>query len=163
MLTHLFTPTQCAQCKLCCNFRRTSAWETPALDTDLADRLQAQGIPLQCREDGSYSFHLTYRSDNPDETANCPMLDPAVGCMLPRNERPFECRIWPLRLMKDASDALVLGLYLDCPALTPSVRQKLTEEATGPMLPMLLEQARLHPQIVRPLDPAYTVIRRFKS
>ena len=158
MLTHLFTPEQCAQCKLCCNFRRSSAWETPALDASLAEALQAAGTPLVHRGDGSCSFRLTYHGSDPAETADCPMLDPRRGCTLPREQRPFECRIWPLRLMRTADGRLALGLYLGCPALTPPVRAKLTEEATGPLLPLLLRQAEQQPLIVRPVDPAYSII-----
>lgn len=158
MLTHLFTPEQCAQCRLCCNFRRSSAWETPALDSALAKSLQDSGVPLVQREDGSCSFLLTYHSSDPAESADCPVLDTCSGCTLPRELRPFECRIWPLRLMRTKDEHLALGLYLDCPALTTEVRQKLIKEATGPLLPLLLKQAELQPLIVRPVDPAYAII-----
>lgn len=158
MLTHIFTPAQCARCKLCCNFRRASAWETPVLEAELADRLQHAGVPLQQREDGSCTFCLSYRTDDPEETANCPMLNPSSGCTLPRGDRPFECRIWPLRLMRTEQQRLALGLYKHCPALEPAVRDTLVREATGPMLPALLEFARRCPQAVRPADPAYSII-----
>lgn len=158
MLTHLFTPEQCAQCKLCCNFRRSSAWETPALDDHLIQALQTAGTALERRQDGSCSFRLTYHGSDPAETANCPMLDPCSGCTLPRELRPFECRIWPLRLMRTGDARLALGLYLNCPALTPPVRARLVEEATGALLPRLLEQAKRQPLIVRPVDPAYAII-----
>lgn len=160
MLTHLFTPDQCAQCKLCCNFKRSSAWETPALDTHLSQSLQAKGVPLMKRKDGSCTFLLQYESSDPTETSNCPMLDPHSGCMLPREERPFECRIWPIRIMKEPSGRLVLGLYMNCPALTESVRKKLIQEATKTLLPTLLQHAQDNPHIVRPPDPAYTIIWR---
>lgn len=158
MLTHLFTPEQCAQCKLCCNFRRCSAWETPALEPSAADELHTAGVPLCTREDGSCTFQLHFRTNDPKETANCPMLDPATGCTLPRDKRPFECRIWPLRLMYKGDGKLALGLYMHCPALTPAVRARLIAEATGPMLPTLVDYAQQFPQAVRPTDPSYTII-----
>lgn len=158
MLTHLFTPQECAQCKLCCNFRRCSAWETPALEPELATRLDAAGVPLETRADGSRSFRLHFCSSDPDEAANCPMLDPHAGCTLPREQRPFECRIWPLRIMRTESGEQVLGLYTGCPALTERVRCRLIAEATGALRPRLLEYAQQHPASVRPVDPAYTII-----
>ena len=157
MLTHLFTPDQCARCKLCCNFHRSTAWETPSLEPETAAALHAAGVPLQQRDDASCTFCLTFHTHDPEETANCPMLDPEKGCTLPREQRPFECRIWPLRLMK-GTQGLSLGLYMGCPALTPDVRRKLTTEATGPLLPMLQAYAKKHPAAVRPEDPAYTII-----
>lgn len=158
MLTQFFTPQQCAECKLCCNFRRSSAWETPALPPALAKQLAAVGVPLESRADGSCSFRLTYHSSDPAESANCPMLDTCCGCTLPRDSRPFECRIWPLRLMRTESSALILGLYRGCPALTPSVRSRIIAYATGPLLPTLLHHAELYPLSVRPLDAAYETI-----
>lgn len=161
MLTHLFTPDQCARCKLCCNFHRSTAWETPSLEPQTAERLSAAGVPLRRREDGSRTFGLHFCSEDPAETADCPMLDPSAGCTMPREERPFECRIWPLRLMKGAH-GLSLGLYVGCPALTDDVRAKLTAEATGSLLPALRAYAEQHPASVRPEDPAYTIIWREK-
>lgn len=158
MLTQFFTPDRCAACKLCCNFRRSSAWETPALPPGLVADLQAAGVPLHVREDGSCTFRLTYRSSDPAETANCPMLDTCRGCTLPRDSRPFECRIWPLRLMHTESGQLILGLYRSCPALTPPVREKIIAHATGPLLPTLLHHAEHNPHTVRPLDKAYETI-----
>ena len=161
MLTHLFTPEQCAQCKLCCNFQRRSAWETPSLNKELQAALRVMGIPLEERGDnGACSFRLTYHTTDPSETANCPMLDTCSGCTLPREQRPFECRIWPLRLMRTENGQLVLGLYANCPALTEPVKERLITEATGALLPLLLEHAEKEPAIVRPVDSAYNIIWR---
>lgn len=158
MLTHIFTPADCARCKLCCNFCRSSAWETPALEPRLAQHLQTHGVPLEQRADGACTFHLHFVSTDPQECANCPVLDPEKGCSLPREQRPFECRIWPLRLMHGPLQQTVLGLYQACPALTPDVRQKLIAEATGPLLPSLLAYARQYPLAVRPMHPAYDIV-----
>lgn len=162
MLTDIFTPADCAACKLCCNFHRCSAWETPALESELIYLLQEECVPLQKRQDGSTSFYLHFCTESEDEVANCPMLDLQQGCTLPRELRPFECRIWPLRLMKDAS-TLVIGLYQNCPALKDdSTLQKLTDFATGKLLPMLLDHAKKHPHAVREMNPAYSIIWREK-
>lgn len=158
MLTHLFTPKQCAHCKLCCNFHRSSAWETPSLDNSLVSELQASHVPLEQREDGSYTFHLEFDSTDPSEAANCPMLDTCSGCTLPRAQRPFECRIWPLRIMRLKDGRFALGLYLNCPALIPQVKDRLIADALNHLLPTILQYAGEHPSIVRPADPAYDII-----
>jgi hypothetical protein len=36
----------------------------------------------------------------------CPLLDSENGCML-GTEKPFECRIWPLRIMSDGGRLLI--------------------------------------------------------
>ena len=159
MLTHLISAAQCASCRLCCNFRRTSAWETPALTPDLAGRLRARGIPLRTREDGSTTFALHFPDDAPENfCANCPALDPTTGYTLPRSARPIECRLWPLRLMRAPSGGLALGLYDACPAVSPVVREQIIREATGALLPELRRIANEQPRTIRPIHPAYSII-----
>lgn len=157
MLTGIFTPEDCAACKLCCNFRKCSAWETPSLEDELIYLLQEEAVPLYKRADGSTTFYLHFCTDSEIETANCPMLNPDAGCTLPRELRPFECRIWPLRLMKRGS-SLVIGLYKNCPALKGDTFERLKQYATGDLLQELLHYAQRHPKSVRELDDAYTII-----
>lgn len=157
MLTEIFTPADCAACKLCCNFHRSSAWETPALESELIYLLQEEGVPLEKRSDGSTSFYLHFCSNSENEVADCPMLNCETGCTLPRELRPFECRIWPLRLMKQYSH-LVIGLYKNCPALKGDSLERLTRFATTELLPALLDYAKKHPQSVREVNSAYSII-----
>lgn len=159
MLTHIFNSSTCARCRLCCNFRPASVWETPFLEDSLCGLLSNKGIPLCTRPNGSRSFCLSFRTDDAEETADCPLLDPATGCTLPREARPFECRVWPLRLMQDEQGSLCIGCYTACPALSDSeTLNRLTEFACGDLLPALLDYARRFPQSVRALHPAYTLI-----
>ena len=161
MLTCIFTPTSCSHCRLCCHFRRQSAWETPFLEPQLAEQLAERGIPLCTRADGSQSIALSFHTDSPEESCNCPLLDPAKGCTLPREERPFECRVWPLRLLRDEHDRLCIGCYSDCPALSDATtHEALVSLATGELLPRMLDYARRFPQSIRPLDAGYTIIWR---
>lgn len=157
MLTNIISPSDCSACKLCCNFVRSSAWETPALEQELVYLLQEQGIPLSQRPDGSTSFFLHYCSESENEAALCPMLSTQSGCTLPRRLRPFECRIWRLRLM-NVSGHLVLGLYKNCPALDNNKRCALIQFACTKLLPLLLDYAKNHPLAVRDFNPNYDVI-----
>lgn len=159
MLTNIFTPSDCAACKLCCNFHHSSAWETPSLENELIYLLQEEGYPLHKRCNGATTFYLNFETDSEDEVANCPMLDPSKGCTLPRELRPFECRIWPLRIMRDAS-TLVIGLYKDCPALKEEAADKLIAFAIGELLPTMLDYARKHPTCIRDIDDTYSIIWR---
>ncbi len=159
MVSHLIPPALCASCRLCCNFRRCSAWETPSLSPELVAHLRSHGVPVTHRADGTTSFALNFPEDAPaDFAALCPVLDPHSGCALPREMRPTECRLWPLRLMRTPEGALCLGLYDACPALSPEVRAQLIREATGSMLPTLLSLARNQPYIVRDPNPAYSIV-----
>ena len=159
MLTHIFNSSACARCRLCCNFRPASVWETPFLEDSLCELLHRQGIPLCTRPNGARSFCLSFRTDSAEETADCPLLDPARGCTLPRAQRPFECRVWPLRLMQDASGTLCIDCYTACPALSDAeTLESLKAYACGDLLPVLLDYARRFPQSVRAFHPAYTLL-----
>ena len=159
MLTHIFSPATCAQCRLCCNFCQRSAWETPFLETKLAATLEDMGVKLTTRHNGARSYALSFSTTDPEETCNCPLLDPTRGCTLPRDQRPFECRVWPLRLMHDEEQNLCIACYRDCPALlAQETWQRIVDDATGHLLPLLLEYAEKFPESIRPLDAHYTII-----
>ena len=106
MLTHLLRAQDCAACRLCCHFQRSSAWETPAIEPELVALYRELNPPppLMERVDGSITFALRFPPDDASAEAPCPMLDASSGCTLPREQRPFECRLWPLRLMRVRED-----------------------------------------------------------
>lgn len=157
MLTEIITPADCSMCKLCCNFLRSSSWETPSLEKELIYLLQEEAIPLTRREDGSTTFFLDYRTNSNEECALCPMLSTESGCTLPRELRPFECRIWPLRMMRN-SGKMCIGLYKNCPALDTQRRASLINLARHSLLPAILDYAKKHPLAVREMNPAYDII-----
>lgn len=159
MLTRIFNSAVCARCRLCCNFRPASVWETPFLEDAQLPAFQKLGIPLCSHPGGGSSFALSFHTDSPEETADCPLLDPSSGCTLPREQRPFECRVWPLRLMRAEDGSLCLGCYTACPALSdPSAQERLSAYATGELLPVLLDYAHRFPQSVRDYHAAYSII-----
>lgn len=157
MLTDIFTPKECANCKLCCNFHRSSAWETPALEAEQIFLAHEHCIPLEKRPDGSTSFYLHFQTDSKEEIVNCPLLNPCDGCMLPREQRPFECRIWPVRIMKQHSK-LVIGVYEKCPALKNEKFDELKSAVLINLLEPILAYAKRHPEAVRDFNTAYRII-----
>ncbi len=157
MLTSVLLPSACASCRLCCNFLPFSAWESPALEPECVELLRERGVCLVEREDGAVTFHLNFASDAPQEAADCPLLDRCAGCTLPRAQRPFECRLWPLRLMHDEAGSLLLTCYRSCPGLAPVPLSDLLALAEV-LRPALLAHARRCPASVRPLHPNYTVL-----
>ncbi len=89
----------------------------PFLDTALQRHYQAEGIALsEPRDEGAVSFHLDFSSCEEGSSLNCPLLDTERGCTKPHAARPFECLIWPLRVMR-REDELFFCYYQGCPAL----------------------------------------------
>ncbi len=162
MLTSLLPPSVCASCRLCCNFFPESVWETPALEATVVAHLREMGIDLAPRPEGGETIALQFAPECPQKAADCPLLDKSAGCRLPRAERPLECRLWPLRLMRDERGRIVLACYSACPGLAevpPSALLALAES----LRPILLERAASCPESIRPLHANYRILFSLKD
>lgn len=128
------------------------------LEPELINKLQLFHVELLKRHDGSYTFKLPFKTTNDDETANCPVLDPIYGCRLPREQRPFECRLWPLRVMRLSTGMAVLGCYDACPALDAATFEKLSNYAHAALRSTIIDYAKRFPQTIRPYDCHYRIL-----
>lgn len=155
MLKRFFTQADCAKCRFCCVFSPDDAWESPFVPEEEAFKLTTRGIPMEKRSIGGWSFRLEFQ----DQLSQCPMLNPQTGCTMTPNEKPFECSIWPIRLMNDGK-GLCIGRHRECPALTPEITSRLDHFVTGEFLPVLLEYAKRYPESLRPLSLDYIIIWR---
>ncbi len=162
MLTAILPPSVCASCRLCCNFLPESAWETPALEPECAGLLRSQGVPLSVRADGGETITLIFAPECPQKAADCPLLDKSAGCLLPRDLRPLECRLWPLRLMRDEAGNLVVTCYRSCPGLAAVPRETLLRVAES-LRPLFAERAASFPASIRPLHPNYSILFTLKQ
>lgn len=118
MLSKILSKETCANCKFCCSFRRCSLWEVPKLPAYMATKysnLSENSI----NSDAFCSMDLEkyYQTSNPQEEVKCLFLDSQKGCILPDEDKPIQCKIWPLRVMKK-DDEIVLALALSCPAIS---------------------------------------------
>lgn len=154
MLKEIFSPAVCAECKLCCNFHRESAWESPFLPEELAHRMKEQGIEVQKREQGGWSFVYHFSGS---EARNCPKLNVLSGCQLSENDKPFECKIWPLRIMKK-ENRLTIGKYRNCPGIQGEAGRKLDQFVKEKLLNTLLDFIKKNPDAIRPFSPEYIIL-----
>lgn len=124
MLSQILSKQDCAGCRFCCSFRRTSLWETPVFTAENIEAIRVSH-PEYLKElkisekDGllraTYELSDRYRTENPEEEVACPFLDPSNGCILSSDEKPFDCKIWPFRALKFPNGRT-------CVALTPTCR-----------------------------------------
>ena len=131
MLSKILSKTSCAACKFCCSFRRQSLWETPLFPPEVAEKLSRENeygvvgefTPVQdAREtrdarEAQNAYRLVlennYRTDAPEEEVPCTFLNPQKGCILNGEDKPFDCSIWPLRIMnKDGFDNSLKFFYI---------------------------------------------------
>jgi len=161
MLSSILTKKQCSECKFCCSFRRKSAWETPLFPKPTIDRLEKKydAFPIrQVKNSFTYDLQPGYRTQNPEEEQPCPFLDASDGCTLDENDKPFDCKIWPLRIMKKENE-LVIALTPTCPAVNTlpleQVKKLVTQEGTGETI---YREAERFPDIVKEYREGYPIL-----
>ena len=159
MLSSILAKSTCATCKFCCSFRRQSLWETPIFDEETMKKLQelypsAKFHPAE-NSGHSYTFDISdaYKTQDPEEEALCPFLDPNHGCALPPELKPFDCKIWPLRAVQhpepDNSKKLAVALTPTCPAINKVPLERVRELAESGLGQQILDYAASHPDIIK--------------
>lgn len=163
MLSKILFRKTCAACKFCCSFRRQSLWETPLFPPEVVEKLSRQneyGVVGEFREvQNAYRLVLenNYRTDDPEEEVPCTFLDPQKGCILKGEDKPFDCSIWPLRIMnKDGK--LVIALTPTCSAIGAVPSQALVELVQGGLGEKIFEYAKTHPYIVKEYREGFPII-----
>lgn len=157
MLSQILSKSDCASCKFCCSFRRQSLWETPLFYEEDLEKIKklfpsVKFIKTGASDAKAYTFDISgnYKTSSPEEEAPCPFLDSRSGCLLPAELKPFDCKIWPLRVVnlpKDNQPAVVLTPT--CPAINKVPFEKVTSLAKGGIGKIILEYAKKHPQMIK--------------
>ena len=176
MLSKILSRESCAACKFCCSFRRQSLWETPLFPPEVVEKLSkpneygvvGEFTPVSCQKqnaratqdvhergnarDLQNAYRLVlennYRTDDPEEEVPCSFLDPNRGCILKPEDKPFDCSIWPLRIM-DKDGELVIALTPTCPAIGATPRPELIELVKNGLGEKIFEYAKTHPYIIK--------------
>lgn len=158
MLSSILSKSSCAACKFCCSFRRQSLWETPLFPPEVAEKLSnpnEYGVVGEFR-DGQIVLG-GYRTDDPEEEVPCTFLDPHKGCILKPEDKPFDCSIWPLRIM-DKDGELVIALTPTCPSIGATPRPELIELVKNGLGEQIFEYAKTHPYIVKEYREGFPVV-----
>lgn len=166
MLSKILSKETCAGCKFCCSFRRCSLWETPLFPEDTVKRLGGRFNMEQMdgRVYGRMDFSGKYATDNPEEEAACEYLDLNKGCTLSYEDKPFDCKIWPLRIMrKKACDELVVALTPTCPAINKVDIEEVKKLVRDGLGNTIYEYAKEHPYIVKEYRNNFPVLMEFKD
>ncbi len=148
MLKDVLTPEDCAACGFCCSFRRQSLNLTPYFAKETVGQISRlyPGACFKTLPNGAVTIDIDdkYHTDDSSEEALCPFNE--VGCILPEDLKPFDCKLWPFRLMK-SGDGLALALVPTCPAILKADPEKLKEVAQS-VAKEAAEYAKTHPEIV---------------
>lgn len=159
MLSSVLSREDCAKCRFCCSFRRQSLWETPLFDGQTAERLAElyPGAAFKPRE-GAFTIDIDgcYATDDPEEEALCPFN--RGGCVLGADDKPFDCSIWPLRVMP-VNGHNAICLTPTCPVISVKPLSVMKELADGIIGDRILEYAAAHPEMVKPYREGFPVLR----
>ena len=167
MLTSVLSKNTGASCKFCCSFRRQSLWETPLFPPEVAEKLSKPneygvvGEFAQASRDVQDARRLVledkYRTADPEEEVPCTFLDPQKGCILKGEDKPFDCSIWPLRIM-DKGGKLVIALTPTCPAIGAVPSQALIDLVKNGLGEQIFEYAKAHPYIIKEYREGFPVV-----
>ncbi len=97
-----------------------------------------------------------YRTDDPEEEALCPFNE--QGCVLSAGDKPFDCSIWPLRVMR-RNGGLAICLTPTCPVINEKPLAVMRELVQGEVGDRIAEYARLHPYIIKDYKDGFHVLR----
>lgn len=152
MLKRILSPETCARCRICCGFDSTDLWEMPVLpeETVLEMRQKEPTLAL-CPSGNEETFAVPALETG--ELYTCPMLG-EMGCLM-GEDKPFDCKIWPFRLMRDEFGTLRIAVAAYCPGL-----QKYTDKALRTFLgeglaEKILAYGAVHPAHVKPYHANY--------
>ena len=164
MLSAILKKEACAKCRFCCAFRRKSLWETPIFTKENYEAIAADPtlsadmlLPVKESDDSSehaetgnyyrYDLSGSYITENPEEEAPCPYLG-EKGCILSDEEKPWDCKIWPLRVMKKEED-LVIALTPTCPEINALAFSEVEKFVNTGLRENLFAYAKAHPYLIK--------------
>ena len=156
MLKSVLDKKVCAECRWCCGFDSTDIWELPMIERSVAERLKSSACPIK-QINGAYTFDLPCKEN---EISLCPVLDKSKGCTLSNADKPFDCKIWPLRVMKDGDDN-VIAVCDSCPALKDNTQELIALLKTG-LYQQIKDYVKNNPASIKPYDKDYTVLMQLK-
>lgn len=157
MLKKILSSETCAKCRLCCKFDRTDTWELPVFEKSTADAAKAISPGVEFTDSGS---ELTFKAPvlAGDELFSCPALT-ENGCGLSQEHKPFDCKIWPFRIMRDNKNRTVIALSELCGGVREYSDESLRDflESEG-LDKIIFEYASRHPSHIKPIMAGYRII-----
>jgi len=164
MLSGILKKEDCASCRFCCAFKRTSLWEVPVFTKENIESIKQDpdldsSVLNVTESDGyikaTYDLSSNYKTDNPLEEAPCPYLG-KNGCILTDSEKPWDCKIWPLRVMNKDNEK-VIALTPTCPSIN-KLELKDVKDYVDEIRNDLLEYAWEHPFLVKEYRADFPIV-----
>lgn len=169
MLSKILSKEECASCRFCCSFRRQSLWEVPVFTSENIKAIKIRHseksynlIPFESegKEYAKYDLSDKYLTNDSEEEAPCPFLDVNKGCMLSDEEKPWDCKIWPFRVVKKETGEPFVILTPTCPGINKLPMSAVSEFADGIFKENLISYAKEHPSLIKDyVDGKFIIIK----
>lgn len=154
MLKNILSPQTCAECRICCGFDDDDIWETPVISDETKMLISSTKPETEFLPYRNSSLMKMLPADE-DGIYPCPMLS-VEGCIL-GSEKPFDCRIWPFRVMKLES-SLVLTVSPVCPHVPETPLSELMKFVADGFAEKVFSEAERSPDIVKDYIPGYPIL-----
>lgn len=157
MLSAILSKSDCANCKFCCSFRRQSLWETPIFTKSNLEEIKklfpnVKFKTISTCTGAAFTFDISdkYLTNDSKEEVPCPFLDSKKGCILPPELKPFDCKIWPLRVVsKQKTENLEIALTPTCPAINKVPFEKVCQTVNESLREKIISYANENPAIIK--------------
>lgn len=155
MLSGLLGKEECKNCKYCCGFDKSDFWETPAFSEKAVEKIRKSSPETSFSK---YGNMYKWSAGDFEGIKKCPALT-ENGCSLGDEEKPFECKIWPFRLMKLSDNSLCIAVSSECKTMMGKPLGEIRNFLYDKLDPtFLFEMARKYPEIVRNYDGTYCLL-----
>lgn len=155
MLKSILSPNTCAKCRICCSFVSADAWETPVFTSNSIDYNKKW-----FKRYGNKSHTLHFFFENDTEIKLCPYLDENSGCVLSEEDKPFDCKIWPIRVMRK-DDKIIIALAKICKGIGVGDIEKVKNLLEESLYDKILKEIKIHPDIVKEYSDEYIEIKTY--
>ncbi len=155
MLDPLLTTNDCKNCRYCCCFNENDMWENPVIKKGLAEKIVSDLNPKQEFIPEGRCLKMKLDKKPFSSLYYCPMLDAEKGCRLD-DDKPFECKIWPLRVMK-YEHSIVITVSPCCPVMFSKAMTDVYSLASK-LSSYIFAYAEVTPEIVKPYIQGYPIL-----
>ena len=152
-LKKILSSDSCGKCRVCCGFTKDDIWEIPLVYAEDRNKVEEKlGVSL-IRRGGEFVFDMDFKDG---DISYCPALSDH-GCML-GELKPFDCAVWPFRV-NSLGDTRVITVSPVCETVFSLPLKTLSDfvYADG-FADTLFEEARKHPDMVKPYINGYPVL-----
>ena len=159
MLSKILSSKECASCRNCCIFHEESRWEAPVASGEQAEKIKKalhndQAVSLSHNR---YLLQTVQRDSIPYDGAEpyrCAALDETSGCRLASDEKPFDCSLWPLRIMRK-NNKLFITIAKGCSSVDDAFIQKVKLLLQEGLQQKILNEINKNPDIIKECAPNY--------